>query len=107
MAVYKIARYEVRPDARLDAERAMHDFATYVRGALPDSTWTTYRDPHAPAHYISFSRADDAAADERQRNAPGMKTFAAALEPLLAGAVEVREYELVTSSDLQRRHRRR
>jgi quinol monooxygenase YgiN len=107
MAVFKIARYEVRPDVRLDAERAMHDFATYVRNELPDSSWTTYRDPHAPAHYISLSRADDPAADERQRDAPGTKAFAAALAPLLASAIEVTECELVTSSDLQRRSPRR
>ena len=106
MPVYTIARFEVRPDARLDAERAMHDFASYVRGELPGSMWTVYRDPQAPGRYLAFNRVEDPKADARQRDAPGTKTFTAALEPLLTSAIELTECELVTSSDLQRRHRR-
>ena len=106
MAVFKLARFEVRPDARAEAERAMHEYATYVRKELPASSWTTYRDPRAPEHYISVIRADDRAADVRHRDAPGTHSFLAALEPLVTGTIEVTECELVTSSDLQRRHRR-
>jgi len=105
MAVFKIARFQIRADARDEAERAMHAFATYVRTELPGSSWTTYRDPHAPTHYTAMSRADDARADERQRTAPGTQAFTAALSPLLAGEIEITECELVTSSDLQRRRR--
>jgi quinol monooxygenase YgiN len=106
MAVFKIARFEVRPDARDQAERAMHEFASYVRKELPDSAWTTYRDTHSPNHYVSLIRADDPAADERHRNAPGTQAFVDALYPLLVGNVEFADYELVTSSDLARRHKR-
>lgn len=81
----------------------MHELAAYVRNELPGSTWTAYRDPNAPSHYVAFIRADDAAADERHRSAPGTHAFAATLEPLLVGTIEVTECELVTSSDLQRR----
>lgn len=105
MAVFKMARFEVRPDARGDAERAMHDFASYVRKELPDSSWTTYRDRQAPNHYISVIIADDAEADDRHRNAPGTQAFVAALYPLVVGNVQFTEYELVTSSDLARRRR--
>jgi len=105
MAVFTIARYEVRPEARADAERAMHEFASYVRRELPASSWTTYREPHDPSRFLSLTRADDVAADERHRNAPGTEAFLAALTPLLSGAIERAEYELVTSSDLAPRHR--
>jgi quinol monooxygenase YgiN len=105
MAVFKVARYEIRPDKCTDAERAMHDLASYVRKELPGSSWTTYRDPHAPAHYLSLSRADDRAADDRHHAAPGVHAFLAALRPLLVGALETTEYELVTSSDLAPRLR--
>jgi quinol monooxygenase YgiN len=107
MPVYKLARYVVRPEAREQAERAMHDFASYVRRELPDSSWTTYRDPQQPNHYVSFIRADDPAADDRHRNAPGTQAFVAALYPLVEGTVEFTECELVTSSDLAPRHRER
>src|SRR4030095_14853072 len=99
MAVYKVARFPAPPEARADAERAMHEFATYVRKELDDSSWTTYRDPKAPTHYISLIIADSPAADDRHRNAPGTQEFVKALYPLVVGEVEFTQYELVTSSD--------
>ena len=105
MAVYKIARFVVRAEARDQAERAMHEFAAYVRRELADSSWTTYCDPQAPNHYVSFIRADSAAADDRHRSAPGTQAFVAALYPLVEGSVEFTELQLVTSSDLAPRHR--
>ena len=107
MAVYKIARFEVRPDAQLDAERAMHEFATYVRNELDDSQWTTYRDRHKPTSYVSFIRADTPAADERHRNAAGTQKCVEVLYPLLVGDVDFMEMELVTSSDLAPRPKKR
>lgn len=105
MAVFKLARFEVRADAIVDAERAMHELASYVRRELPGSSWTTYRDPNAPTHYVSMIRTDDAAADERQLEAPGTQAFVAALAPLLVGDLELTEWQLVTSSDLAPRPR--
>lgn len=105
MAVFTVARFEVRPEARADAERAIHEFASYVRQELPASSWTTYRDPHAPSHFMALTRADDHAADERHRAAPGTQAFLAAIAPLLVGTISCTEAELVTSSDLARRHR--
>lgn len=103
MPLYELARFEIRPDARAKAERAMHDFASYVRAELPDSSWTTYRDPGAPAHYISITVLANPAARQRHRSAPGTQAFLAALDPILDGALELTECELVTSSDLGRR----
>lgn len=83
----------------------MHEFATYVRNELADSKWTTYRDKDVPTQYMSIIVADDAAADERHRKAPGTQAFVDALYPLVVGKVEFTQYQLVTSSDLARRHR--
>src|SRR5688500_16318361 len=106
MPVYELARFEIRPDGRASAERAMHEFASYVRAELPDSTWTTYRDPHAPAHYVALTVATSPAARSLHRSAPGTQVFLAAIAPLLAGEIEVTDCELVTSSDLGRRPKR-
>ena len=103
MAVYTIARYQVRPEASATAEQAMRDFADYVRRELPDSSWTTYREREAPTRFVAMARADDVAADARHRASPGMQAFAAAMAPLLVGEADPSELELVTSSDLQRR----
>jgi hypothetical protein len=105
MAVYTLTRYRIRADARLDAERAMHDFATYVRAELADASWTTYCDPAAPSHFLSLTRADHAAADAVRRSSPGHQAFLAAITPLLEGAIEETELALVTSSDLAPRHK--
>jgi quinol monooxygenase YgiN len=107
MPVYTLARFVVRPDACEQAERAMHEFASYVRAELDDSSWTTYRDPTAPNHFVSLIRANSPAADDRHRSAPGTQAFVAALYPLVEGKVEFMELELVTSSDLAPRHRER
>src|SRR5256885_17252512 len=69
MPIFKIARYEIRPEARAQVERAIHEFAAYVRAELPDSTWTTYRETHDRNRYISIITAASAAADERHRGA--------------------------------------
>ncbi len=107
MAVFWIERFEVRPDARATAERAMHELAAYVRSQLPDVAWTAYRDPGAPGQYVALGRADNRAADERRRTAPGTQAFVAALAPLVVRPIDATEYELVTSSDLAPRRRTR
>ncbi len=101
MAVLALARFAIRSDARTDAERAMHELATRIRTEHPGAAWTAYRECGAPDRYVALTRADDAAAESRQRAA-----LVAALGPFVAGDLELVECELVTSSDLQRRHRR-
>lgn len=98
---FAIARYEVRPEARDAAERAMHEHASFVRRELPDVSWTAYRNPAAPTHYTAVVRSEDHVADERHR-----KAFLATFAPHVIGEIEITACELVTSSDLQRRHRR-
>jgi len=105
MPVFKLAQFEVRPDARDQAERAMHEFASYVRQELRDSSWTSYRDPDMPTRYLALTIADSPAAEERQRKAPGTNTFEGALQSLVVGSVEHTNWQLVTSSDLARRRR--
>jgi hypothetical protein len=59
MTVFKIARFAVRPDARVDVEQAMREFALYVGLELEDSSWTTYRDRKNPNVYVTLVTADD------------------------------------------------
>ena len=89
--LYKIARFAIRPDAGDAAERAMHDLASHVRGALPDTSLTIYR---VGAEYIALLRGGDS------------DPIVAALSPHVAGNIDFQDCSLVTSSDLQRRHRR-
>ena len=95
MAVYKLARFTVRAEAQPAAERAMHDFASYVRNNLPAYQWTTYRETGAPARYVALIRVGDSAED-----ITASKAFDKALGPHLDGPPELTEWELVTSSDL-------
>ena len=95
MALYTLATFEVRPESREQAERAMHAFASFVRAELADSVHTTYRDAAAPARYVSMVRAADEAADARH-----MKAFIDALSPVVVGKIDFMRCALVTSSDL-------
>jgi hypothetical protein len=99
MPVYRLIRFEVRPAARVDAERALHDHASYVRASLPKTIWTTYRT--APTRFVTYARSDDP-----DDGAKATHALHEVLAPFVVGAIEDTECELVTSSDLQRRHRR-
>jgi quinol monooxygenase YgiN len=105
MPIFKLAHFEVRPEARDEAERAMHELASYVRKELRDSSWTSYRDPDAPNRYLALTIADSPAAEEKQRTSAGAKTFYDALQSLVVGTIEHTNWQLVTSSDLARRRR--
>ena len=98
MPIHKLARYEVRPEARPEVERAIQEFAAYVKAELRDSTWTTYRDRQNPNRYVTLIWAENEAADERHRNAPGTKRFVEVLYPRLVGQVEFTDYELLATS---------
>jgi quinol monooxygenase YgiN len=105
MAIYTLARFEVKPEAREQAELAMHEFASYVRQELDDSMWTAYREDDC--RYVALIRANTDAAVARHRESEGTQKFLATLEPLLTSKIELGHLELVTSSDLAPRHRSR
>ena len=88
MPPIKVARFEVRPEARAAAETALHDFASRVR-ADRDVHWHAWREP-GTTRYLALGNAD------------GLE---AAIAPHLAGEVAWTAYELVTSTDLARRRR--
>lgn len=105
MAVLALVRYQVRPDAVAEVERALHDHASFVRATLPRTVWTVYREAERPAAFAVLVRSEDAAADARWRSSDGARALAAALAPALVAPVEDITCELVTSSDLAPRHR--
>ena len=99
MAVYQIAHFDAKPDAVNDLERTLHDHASFVRQQLPGTYFTVYRDAATPTRYLAVTRSE--------KPTPELAAFAQALAPYLAGAIASSEYQLVTSSDLAPRHRRR
>jgi hypothetical protein len=98
MPVFRIVRFAVRPDARVEVEQAMREFALFVGLELEDSSWTTYRDRRNPHVYVTVVTADDDDAAEHQRTAGGSVQFARVLQARLLTDVETREYELVATS---------
>jgi len=106
MAIYTLARFEVKPEAREQAELAMHELASYVRQNLADSAWTAYREAGS-GRYVALLRANDDEAVHRHRTSAGTEQFLATMEPLLVGEIDLGDMELVTSSDLAPRHRDR
>jgi quinol monooxygenase YgiN len=98
MPIFKIARFEVRPEARDAVEQAMKEFAAHVAFELPGTSWRTYREPGESHHYISLIADDDEEAARRHRESPGTKKFVEALYPNVIGEVVFTEYEAVASS---------
>jgi quinol monooxygenase YgiN len=97
--IFKIARYEVRPDEREAAEQAIREFAQYVQEHLEGSDWATYREKSNPNRFVSLISIVDEKADEWHRRAPGTRRFVDALYPKLVGEVEFTDYELVATSE--------
>jgi quinol monooxygenase YgiN len=91
MPVFRIVRFAVRPDARVEVEQAMREFALFVGLELEDSSWTTYRDRRNPNVYVTVVTADDDDAAEHQRTAGGSVQFARVLQARLLTDVETRE----------------
>lgn len=75
MAVFKIPRYEIRPEARAVVEDAIRAFAAYVAAELGGSSWITYRDAKNPNRCVSLISADNEVAEQRHRDAPGTRKF--------------------------------
>jgi hypothetical protein len=88
MPPIKVARFEIRPEARVAAETALHEVASRARNDR-DVHWHAWREPGS-ARYLALG------------NAEGLE---AAIAPYLAGGIAWSEYELVTSTDLGRRRR--
>lgn len=88
------ARFELRADARDAAERALHDLASRVRAKGPDTFFTTWREA-GTSRYLALIGEPEA--DELR----------AAVAPFVTGEVTLTRHELVTSTDLGRRHRPR
>jgi quinol monooxygenase YgiN len=97
--IFKIARFEVKPDQREAAEKAMAEFAEFVGAQLEGSDWATYREKQNPNRYVSIISIVDARSEDWHRRAPGTRRFTDALYPALVGEVQFTEYELVATSE--------
>jgi len=100
MPLYSLARFRVHADTRQAAEQAMFDHTSAVRRDLAAIMVTIFRDPERPSHYSAMIRANEAKAEQAYR-----AVLQQALASHLDGEIEWEHSELVTSSDLQRRHR--
>jgi hypothetical protein len=100
MPLYTLARFRIRPDAAAAAQQAMFDHTSAVRRDLPDIMVTIYRDPEQPASYTALVRANAPKAEAQYRD-----VLRSAIAPYIDGEIAFELSELVTSSDLQRRHR--
>ena len=97
--IFKIARFEVRPEEREAAEQAIAEFAEYVAAQLEGSDWATYRDKDNPNRFVSIISIVDQKSEDWHRRAPGTKRFVDALYPKLVGEVQFTDYELVATSE--------
>jgi len=97
--IFKIARYEVKPERREAAEQAIREFAEYVAAQLEGSDWATYREKDNPNRYVSIISIVDERSEDWHRRAPGTKKFTDALYPCLVGEVHFTDYELVATSE--------
>lgn len=97
MPLISVARFRVTDPS--SAELAMFEHTSLVRRDHASIVTTIYRNPERPGDYTALIMAKDPKVETSYRAA-----FTAALAPHLAGEITFEPSELVTSSDLARRH---
>ena len=100
MAIYTIARYQVRPSGVANVKRAIEEFVPYVkaneRGTRMYLAWQQKDDPTQFVHFFIFE--DEAARAAHSRSA-AVKRFEAAYRPeLVGGDVVFTDYNLVATN---------
>jgi quinol monooxygenase YgiN len=100
MAIYTIARYQVRPSGVEKVKRAIEEFVPYVKakesGTRMYLAWQQKDDPTRFVHFFIF---EDEAAHKIHAGSEAVKSFEAAYRPELAGGdVVFTDYELIAAN---------
>jgi quinol monooxygenase YgiN len=100
MAIYTIARYQVRPSGVEKVKQAIEEFTQYVQANEPGTRmYVAWQQKDAPTHFVHFFIFEDEAAHATHSKSAAVKRFEAAYRPELAGGdVVFTDYNHVASN---------
>lgn len=99
MAIYKTARFRVKPGSLARCRAAIEEFVAYIREHEPGTrlylALQEKRDPESFLHLMIFA---DAGAEESHRTSPGVQKFVAILYPETVAGVDFTDFTEVAAS---------
>ena len=100
MAIYTIARYQVRPSGVGKVNQAIEEFVRYVQANEPGSrVYVAWQEKDDPTRFVHFFIFEDEAAREIHSQSAAVKRFEAAYRPeLVGGDVVFTDYNLVATN---------
>ncbi len=99
MAIYKTARFKVRPEAQAKYKQAIKEFVAYIKDNEPGThLYTALQEVEDATSFLHFFIFEDAAAEEIHRTSEAVKHFTSILYPETVDGVVFTDYKLVAST---------
>jgi quinol monooxygenase YgiN len=99
MAIYKTARFKIRPEGLEKAREAIQEFVEYIKHNEPGTRlYSALQEAEDATRFMHYFIFEDAAAEETHRTSEAVKRFTTILYPKTVDGVVFTDYDMVAST---------
>jgi quinol monooxygenase YgiN len=99
MAIYKTARFRVKPEGLETCRAAIREFVAQIKAQEPGTRlYVSLEDRERPGEFVHVMMFTDAAAEQRHRATEWVKRFTGILYPHTMDGVQFTDYAEVAST---------